>query len=104
MLIGVKRIVNSGEKPQVLYEYRLDSFGNVVQTAGEERKRDDVYLGAWSNVLAPGIAKQHGMEWKPIPKGENRVLTKADGAEFLLGLLIKFARTSGYGYMEPIEG
>jgi len=103
MLVGVKRIANSGEKPQVLYEYRLDSSGKAVQTAGEARKRDEVYLGAWSNVLAPDIAKKHGMKWTPIPLGENRILTKADGAEFLLGLLIKFARTSGYGYMEPIE-
>jgi hypothetical protein len=104
MLTGVRRVSSTGEQATVVYEYRLDSFGTVVQTAGKERKNDDAFLGAWSNVMGPEIAKRHGMEWKPIPMGGSRTLTKADGREFLLGLLIKFARTSGYGYMEPIEG
>lgn len=103
MLIGVRRMMKTGEGPEVVYEYRLDSFGNVVQTAGKPRKNDDVYLTPLCNIVGPSIAQQYGMEWKSIALKDSRTVTRAAGREFLIALLVKYARSGGYSYMEPIE-
>lgn len=95
------RDVDTGR--DVSFEYRLDPrTGKAVQVAGPARANDEVILSPWDGVMGPEIAKYHGMDFKPVPKGGRR-LTPDDGVDFLLAVLVKYARNTGYGRVEPIS-
>lgn len=102
MLVGVRKVKLVGNGTSVVFEYRLDpKTGKVSKMLGGQ-PGDEVTLSPFDNVLGPGVAKEHGLEFKPVPKGGRKV-TPMDGVDFLVALLVKYGKTTGYSWVEPIE-
>jgi hypothetical protein len=102
VLVGVRWVLDTDDGREVSFEYRLDQAGAAVQTLGRPREKEEVELSPWDGVMGPEIAKRHGMTFGAVPRG-GRVVTPRDGAEYLLALLVKYVRNTGYGRIEPIS-
>lgn len=103
MLKGVRvvRVSDDGDGEETMVEYRL-SGGKAEKTEGKDDVLDEVDLSFVDNTVIQEVGKRVGIRIPPFAEGADKTYTPADGAEFLLALLVRFDR-GGRSWAEEIN-
>lgn len=106
-LAGVQIMATGKDEPTA--ELRLDG-GKAIAVSGGHRAGVvdmlkfgiDFRLG--DAALVSRLAKRHGVQVPDIGKGESRTITAGDGELFLLAVLSRYARPTGYSWAKAVRG